>query len=509
MSFERLFRIFRTVSFGLAVLYAALFATSAVILGCIVYWTVQASVDRQLAARIDGELRLLEEELHSQGAAELVREVQQRVTYAGNLEYFLADADGKKLAGSLPEMPRKLGWSDIDIPGKRKPHQTKSFRVESAVLDNGYRLSVGDDLDPQQDISRAFFDALVWTLMAFLALALLGGALLSSLFLRRVDAISQTVGEIIEGNLDSRVPLRGTYDHFDRLSANLNRMLDRIQLLMETFSQISNDIAHALRTPLGRLRHKLEAAHACADPNSEFGETIDAAITETDTILDTFSALLRIAQIESGTRTGGFRKADLSMLCETVVEAFTAVAEEEGKSLIASISPAVFFWGDPDLISEMLANVIENAIRHTPASTSIHVSLTKQDGSVVVEVADNGPGVPEADRNRIFRRFYRLEQSLSKPGSGLGLALVAAVAELHGIKLVAGDNRPGLRMIMSFGLQPPQRKDGHTSTSSGLVDAKEESTLQVQALPGGISSSETASEGVNGTGWHSQAEASA
>src|SRR6478736_1154842 len=213
MSFERLFRIFRSVSFGLAVLYAALFATSAVILGCVVYWTVQASVDRQFAARIDGELRLLEEELHSRGAAELVREVQQRVTYAGNLEYFLADADGKKLAGSLPEMPRKLGWSDIDIPSKRNPHQTKSFRVESAVLDNGYRLSVGDDLDPQQDISRAFFDALVWTLMAFLALALLGGALLSSLFLRRVDAISQTVGEIIEGNLDSRVPLRGTYDH--------------------------------------------------------------------------------------------------------------------------------------------------------------------------------------------------------------------------------------------------------------------------------------------------------
>jgi signal transduction histidine kinase len=157
----------------------------------------------------------------------------------------------------------------------------------------------------------------------------------------------------------------------------------------------------------------------------------------------------------------------------------------------------------------MLANVIENAIRHTPAGTGIHVSLTKQDGSVVVEITDDGPGVPEADRNRIFRRFYRLEQSLSKAGSGLGLALVAAVAELHGIKLVAGDNRPGLRMIMSFGSQLPQRKDGRTSTGAWLVDTKEERIFQVQALPGGVSSGETASEGVTGADWHSQAEASA
>jgi signal transduction histidine kinase len=456
MSFGRPFKVLRTTSFGLAVLYAALFASSAVILGCIVYVAVQNSVDRQLRARIEGELRVLELVLQTEGAAELVREVQRRVIYAGNLEYFLADAEGKRLAGSLPDAPAKIGWSDIYIQDQQKPGAEKSFRVKSKRLDNGYLISIGDDLAPIREIRNAFFEALVWALAAFVGLALLGGILLSTLFLRRVNAITKTVSEIIEGNLDSRVPLRGTYDHFDRLSASLNHMLDRIQLLMETLSQISNDIAHALRTPLGRLRHKLETARLSAERNSETNQIIDAAMAETDTILDTFSALLRIAQIESGTRTAGFRNIDLSGVLETVVDAFTMVAEDEGKTLTAKIAPMATYWGDTDLLSEMLANLIENAVKHTPAGSRIEVALTRQNEGLVAVVADNGPGVPHQDRERIFRRFYRTENSLRKPGNGLGLALVAAVAELHGIELVADDNRPGLRMTMAFVARRPQ-----------------------------------------------------
>jgi signal transduction histidine kinase len=478
MSFGLPSRILRTASFGLAVLYAALFASSAVILGCIVYLTVQNSVDRQLRARIEGELRLLELVLQTEGAAQLVREVQQRIVYAGNLEYFVADADGKRLAGSLPDSPPKIGWSDIDIPDRQKSGHAKSFRVETKRLDNGYLITVGDDLAPIRDIRNAFFEALVWTLAAFLGLALLGGILLSTLFLRRVNAISKTVAEIIEGNLDSRVPLRGTYDHFDRLSASLNRMLDRIQLLMETLSQISNDIAHALRTPLGRLRHKLETARLSAERNSETKEIIDAALAETETILDTFSALLRIAQIESGTRTAGFRNVDLSGLFETVVDAFTMVAEDEGKTLTARIAPLATYWGDVDLLSEMLANLIENAIKHTAEGSTIEVTLTRQNGSLLAIVADNGPGVPDHDRERIFRRFYRTENGLSKPGNGLGLALVAAVAELHGIELVANDNRPGLRMTMAFVARRPEPAEASVRSRFPLSQRKER--------PGGV-----------------------
>ncbi|MGO8841337.1 MAG: sensor histidine kinase [Methyloceanibacter sp.] len=451
MFFARLFRLLRTTGFGLGLLYATLFATSAVILGCIVYWTVQSLMDQQLSTRIDWEVRVLKDELRSEGADELIRGVQKRTTYAGNLEYFLADAHGFKLAGNLPSMPSTLGWSDLDIPDEGHANQIKYLRLETVDLDNGFRLAVGDDLGSKNDIRRAFFDALVWAILAFLVLTLAGGLLLSTLFLRRVNAIVQTVETIIEGNLDSRVPLRGTDDHFDRLSVSLNRMLNRIQLLMESLSQVSNDIAHALRTPLGRLQQKLEMARLNAGENPKCKKTIDGAVDETENILDTFSALLRIAQIESGTRTAGFRELDLSNLFETVSGAYSAAAEDQGKPITVEISSSLEYWGDPDLLAEMLANLIDNALRHTPPEARIEVSLTQTDSQLIAIVADDGPGVPQTERDRIFRRFYRLEHSFRTPGNGLGLSLVAAVAELHSIKLSVDDNAPGLRVTMKFG----------------------------------------------------------
>ncbi len=227
-------------------------------------------------------------------------------------------------------------------------------------------------------------------------------------------------------------------------------MLNQIQLLMESLSQVSNDIAHALRTPLGRLRQKLEVARATSGVNSKCAKTIDAALDETDNILDTFSALLRIAQIESGTRTAGFREIDISKLFESVSEAFSAVAEDEGKTLNARIAPSIRFWGDGDLLSEMLANLLDNAIRHTPRGAHIDVSLVNHGSQLVASVADDGPGVPSSEQERIFRRFYRLDRSIRTAGTGLGLSLVAAVAELHGMKLSATDNMPGLRMTLTF-----------------------------------------------------------
>ena len=455
MSFDLPRRVVRTASFGLALLYATLLAASAVILGFIVYWNVQASIDQQMAARIDAEIEILKRDLQSEGSAGLIREVQTRINYFGALEYFLADADGKMLAGDLANLPASDGWSDIAVTEGPHGKEAKYFRIKTTRLDNGFRLVVGDDLGPKEHIRRAFLGALGWALVAFLVLTLTAGALLSSAFLTRVDAIGRTAEAIINGDLDSRVPFRGTNDHFDRLSATLNRMLDQIQLLMESLSQVSNDIAHALRTPLGRLRQKLEAARANSGANAKCTMTIDAALDETDNILDTFSALLRIAQIESGTRTAGFREIDLSKLFETVSEAFSAVAEDEGKILTAKIAPSVKFWGDGDLISEMLANLLDNAIRHTPEGAQIEVTLVNHGSQLVASVADNGLGVPQSERERIFRRFYRLERSIGTSGTGLGLSLVAAVAELHGMQFRASDNAPGLRMTLTFDSAAP------------------------------------------------------
>ena len=448
MSFARLPRTIRTASFGLAVAYALLFAGSVVILGGVIYLMVQSSLDRQMEARVDAEIDLLTQELRSEGPQELVREIQERTNYFPVLQYLVLDAEGNRLAGRLSSIPSTSGWSDIS--DSLQGGAPRRFRVRSISFEDGLRLAVGDDLAPSDHVRQAFLEALGWGVLAFLGLSLTGGILLSISFLRRVDAITHTAEAIIGGDLLSRVPLRGTNDNFDRLSETLNWMLDRIQVLMESLGQVSNDIAHALRTPLGRLRQNLEAARVVAENDPKCKKAIDAAVVETDNILGTFSALLRIAQLEAATRSAGFREIDLSNLFENVTEAYAAAAEDQGKVITADIAPSIMAWGDGDLLAEMLANLLDNAITHTPAGARIEVCLVNGDDHAVATVADNGLGVPEADRDRVFRRFYRLERSIRTPGNGLGLSLVAAVAELHGVKLNAEDNRPGLRMTMTF-----------------------------------------------------------
>jgi signal transduction histidine kinase len=451
MSFARLPRIFRTASFGLAVLHAALFTASTIILGAIVYWTVLTSLEREMAARIDAEIDLLQQEFKSEGLRELIREIHERAAYYPALSYLVVDAKGKRLAGNLPSMPTNVGWSDIETePDSGASAIEQNLRVRSVLLGQGVRLAVGDDLGSIEKIQQAFLKALGWALLAFIVLSLAGGLLLSFAFLQRVDAITRTVEAIIGGELHSRIPLRGTNDNFDRLSATLNRMLDRIQDLMESLSQVSNDIAHALRTPLSRLRQKLEIAKTKAGNNPKIENAVDAAIGETDIILDTFSALLRIAQIEAGARHAGFRQVDLSKAFETVADAYSAAADEQSKSLSAEIESDLWCWGDRDLITEMLANLLDNALRHTPAGTNIEMTLADSGAELVASIADNGPGIPPEEREQVFRRFYRLQQSIAQPGNGLGLSLVAAVADLHEIGLSVENNAPGLRIRMHF-----------------------------------------------------------
>jgi len=273
-------------------------------------------------------------------------------------------------------------------------------------------------------------------------------------FLRRVDAIERTGREIMEGNLTRRLPVRGTGDEFDRLSEGLNAMLERIQSLMEGVKQVSNDIAHDMRTPLARLRQRLEAARLPGKTADEQAASIDGAIADTDGLLRTFSALLRIAQIESGSRRAGFAEVDLSALFAAMVETYAAVAEDRGQHVSGTIAPGLAMRGDRELLTQVLANLIENALTHSPAGAQVTLTLERIDGRIVGCVADNGPGIPPAQREKAFRRFYRLDTSRTTPGSGLGLSLVAAISALHGIEITLGDNAPGLRVTLHFPPQP-------------------------------------------------------
>jgi signal transduction histidine kinase len=351
----------------------------------------------------------------------------------------------------MPIVPTALGWSKVVLP--TKPSEARAGRtlhIRSVELGNGMRLSVADDYGSIEDVRHAWIEAAAWCLIAFLLLSVVGGLLLSRGFLRRVDTIRITAESIIRGDLESRIPLRGTNDNFDRLSLTLNQMLDRIQALMEGVRYMSNHIAHALRTPLGRLQQKLEAARKTALGNPSYETALENMQHETEEILNTFSALLRISKIEVGARQSGFGEVDLSALLITVCDAYSAAAEEKGNTIAADIVPSLWIRGDKELLTEAVANLFDNAIKHTPAGTHINVSLYRDLSSIVASVSDNGLGVPPQARDLIFERFYRLDRSANTEGTGLGLAFVAAVAGLHGSKLSASDNSPGLRIELRF-----------------------------------------------------------
>jgi signal transduction histidine kinase len=335
------------------------------------------------------------------------------------------------------------------------------FRIFRIALKNGGFLVLGQNAYPLEELREFVFGAFGWGAGATLVLAVLGSVVMSTGVLRRVEAINRASERIMAGELDRRLPTTtgdwsGSGDEFDRLAANLNVMLDRIEVLVQGLRQVSTDIAHDLRTPLGRLRATLELARdsASVDGRSAGATVIDQAIEEIDALLATFGALLRIAQIEAGASRRGFGPVDLSAVLEAVVEVYAPAAEEKNQTLTRRILAGIIVFGDRALLTQMLANLVENAIRHSPPDAHIDVALSVADGieGPQVTISDDGPGIPEAERDKVFRRFYRLDASRSTLGNGLGLALVAAVKDLHGAKIQLFDNPPhGLRVVLSFG----------------------------------------------------------
>jgi signal transduction histidine kinase len=281
--------------------------------------------------------------------------------------------------------------------------------------------------------------------------------------LRRVEAVRRTAQEIMAGDLSRRVPTRGTGDDFDQLSASLNEMLDRIQTLMEGLQQVSNDIAHDLRTPLTRLRQRLETARLKARTVEDYAGIVDSTLGDTDQILRTFGAMLRIAQIEAGTARSRFTDVDLSAVLRAIVDLYAAFAEDQKQELTGHIAEGAIVHGDRELLTQMLVNLVENALRHSPAGTRIEVRLAREADGLHCSVSDDGPGIPSEEYDKVFRRFYRLDSSRATPGSGLGLSLVAAIAALHGVAIRLADNRPGLRVELRFPQAAPRLNPAATT----------------------------------------------
>ena len=446
-------RLFRTTSFRLAVLYAALFSASTGLLFAFVYWTATEALYGQARSAIESEFASLQ--AGGKGRDSLVREVSRRSEIQRDrILYLLEEFSGRRIAGTLTAMPAFNGWREFSSPEDVGGDNSEaSMLVLGKVLPGGEFLAIATSTGRIQDAEEAMVNAFSWATGGVLVLALAGGIGLSRRFLGRIDNINRTTRAIMRGDIERRISTRSTGDELDQLAANLNEMLDRLQHVMEGLRQVSADIAHQLRTPLSRLKLGLDTAMTEAHSPEDYRDAIRQASLEAEAALSTFSALLRIAQIESGTRRASFADVDLSAVVQNLAGAYAPVADDLGKRLTSQIVPDTHLLGDRELLTQMLVNLIENALRHTPAGTVVNVGLMADNLGPVLMVSDNGPGIPEAERHKVFNRFHRLESSRSTAGSGLGLALVAAVAELHGANIALSDNCPGLHVAITF--DPP------------------------------------------------------
>lgn len=458
MRYARMLRAVRTANFRLSVIFAAVFALSFAILIVIVYFTASSAMRAQLRQAVEDDAQALIEEVRNDGLPSIVSDIEERLASSASSAryYYLADARGSRVAGNLKSIPAQSGWiakaftpAETDDSGLITDEDHELWGLGTR-FDDGAFLFVGQDAFATITTQEAILTSIGWSLLIALLVAIVAGIFASRRFLSKVDAINVTSSAIMEGHLRERIPTQGTSDELDRLSANLNRLFDSNESLLESLKQVTTNIAHDLRSPLSRLKQGLEASLEPGIAKKAQERAIHDAINEADRLLAISSGLLRIAQIESGSRRKGFRPVELSRVLERVGEAYRAVAEDEGKAFVASIEPGIQVVGDQDLLMQMFANLVENAIRHTPQQTHIRLLLRSMEGRILAEVTDSGPGIPEDQREKVFERFYRLDASRSTPGHGLGLSLVLAVANLHGIQLTLEDNLPGLRAVIRF-----------------------------------------------------------
>jgi signal transduction histidine kinase len=371
--------------------------------------------------------------------------------------FLLTDKDHAYVSGNIKPMPRFDGWRTI--PWRQLPliGEWKARRSSTAVIGawsnvKGGYLFVGDGNGDIRDAQRLLLKGLSWGIAISLLSAIIGGSILGLNAQKRMRAIEHALNAVSSGQLQERVPRSSASDDIAHVASLINGTLDRLQKLISNLKQVSSDIAHDLRTPISRMRQKLEVVQQATSDLQTYRATVDDALLEIDGIAETFEALLRITEIEAGARRTRFADVDLASLLSNVTDAVTAVAEDRGHSLSASIdsSQTNIVFGDRQLLSQLFINVLENSVEHCKSGARIKVELSRNGDGSEVKISDNGPGIPLEECEKVFRRLYRLEKSRTTRGSGLGLSLVAAIADLHGAKLSLEDNHPGLVTRISF-----------------------------------------------------------
>lgn len=448
----------RSTSFKTGMIYGVFFLTAVLLIFAATYWSVRSDMRSAVQTSVAADAAHLVSEYKAGGMPALKEAVVERLAETQGFDhvYLLIDAEGQRVSGNLAVMPVPGGAFEgeaIVTTGAAGAGTPPVMVLGETLSLADAKLFVGRNATQMDETLEILLSAMAMGSAITAAAALLLGVTFGLFSTRRVEQLGIVSRSVVNSGLKDRLPRNGSGDEFDRLSADINIMLDRIQELMESMRQISNDIAHELRTPLSRLRNGLEETLAERSMKSGgYRAAISESIGETDAIIGTFNALLRIAQIEGGARRGNFRQIDLSGLVQDVFEIYQPVASDANIVFDSRITGRVNVLGDGELLTQLIVNLVENSIRYVPGGGHVLISLTQGADHAVLTVSDDGPGIPEAERGKVFRRLYRVEESRTTPGSGLGLSLVKSIANLHGAAVTLEDNMPGLAAIVEIPL---------------------------------------------------------
>ena len=465
-------RILRTLAFRIVALYLAIFALSAAAIVGFTYWNTVRALNAQTDQIVDSDISALAERYQRLGLYGLTQIIVGRSHGEATL-YLLADSDKRPIVGNLDSWPNitPITGNIVEFDYERRAGtrtEDRRARGRQFTLTGGFDLLVARDIAERDQTEKLFTTTLPWSLLLMILLGLFGGILISRNFLTRLDLINRTSREIMAGDLSRRLPLGRAGNEFDTLARNLNRMLDRTERLMRGMRDVTDSIAHDLRTPLNRLRNRLEGVLHTIGPEGAGAREIEAAVEETDHLIGTFNALLLIAEAEAGVARESMEQVDLRSIVEGVAELYAPLADEKEITLSIPPSGSAIIACNPRLVSQALANLLDNAIKYTSAGGRVTVALEHTPAGIALHVGDSGPGIPAEDRARVLERFVRLEASRHSPGTGLGLSLVAAVARLHDAKLELSDNQPGLKATLVFPA-PARRQPALPPTTQKLI----------------------------------------
>src|SRR5215472_4080743 len=451
-------KLLRTTTFKLTLVYLTVFVLFAGFLLGYFAWNTRRLITEQITQTVDAEITGLSEQYRQGGIRRLVLVVDARSRRPGSSLYLVTTRAGEGLAGNVGSLSTGIletsGWTEtsyrrLDDPDGAEHHAL----IRVFQLPAGFRLLVGRDLEERERLRDIVLAAGRWSLAVVIVLGVAGGFFVTRRVLKRVDAMTETTRKIMDGDLAGRLPIAGTGDELDRLASNLNAMLERIEALMRGLKEVSDNIAHDLKTPLTRLRNRCEEALRVAEDESQYRAALESTIEESEALIRTFNALLMIARAESGQARDGMAEIDAAEIARGVGELYEPLADDKGIHLKVEAPTAAPLHGNRELISQALANLVDNAIKYggiNGADAEIIVTARGEGDRILLAVADSGSGIPAADRGRVVERFVRLEQSRSQPGSGLGLSLASAVARLHGGELKLEDNYPGLKTVISL-----------------------------------------------------------